>query len=307
VAGKSASRTQIRRVDGTRALVQEDEVATEEPLEIRLTFGPPEARVTRSVSVTMRTPGADRELATGFLFGEGILTSPAQLECPTEQARSSAAANVVTLTLREGSDVDLARLERNFYMSSSCGVCGKSSLAALSMAREAFLDARHPIVSAETIHALPAALRAAQSVFASTGGLHAAGLFDADGTLVDVREDVGRHNAVDKVVGGHFLAGRLPLRDHILLVSGRASFELVQKTLMAGIPVFAAVGAPSSLAIDVARAYGLTLVGFVRDARFNIYSGEQRVVVQQGETQHVPETEHEEGPPAAAPAHAARP
>ena len=276
MADRSAVRTEVQRLDGARATSRLDELAVEEPLEIQLTHGPGDARVTRSISVTMRTPGADRELALGFLFTEGILQSPDQLE-PESGPERTQPANVVHLTIRPEVPLDLARLERHFYTSSSCGVCGKASVAALAMARQVMLDATRPSVDVATLHGLPDILRAAQPVFGRTGGLHAAALFDPDGTLVDLREDVGRHNAVDKLVGARFLARALPLRDHVLLVSGRASYELLQKTLMAGIPVFAAVGAPSSLAVDVARAYGLTLVGFLRDGHFNVYSGAQRL------------------------------
>jgi FdhD protein len=187
--------------------------------------------------------------------------------------------NTVRVELRAGVPVDVRRLERHFYTGSSCGVCGKTSLEALEAGRPIRLPAGRPVVAAATVHALPDTLRAAQAVFDRTGGLHAAALFDAAGALVAVREDVGRHNAVDKLVGWALRAGRLPLEDSVLLVSGRASFELVHKALAAGIPVMAAVGAPSSLAAETARAYGLTLLGFVRGNRFNVYAGAERIAL----------------------------
>ncbi|MGZ8415354.1 MAG: formate dehydrogenase accessory sulfurtransferase FdhD, partial [Gemmatirosa sp.] len=229
-------------------------------------------RVTESVSVTMRTPGHDVELALGFLFAEGILAGVDELLTMPE-----ARANTIRIALRPGVPVDLRRLERHFYTASSCGVCGKTSLDALAAARPIALPDAHPVVDAATIHGLPDVLRSAQAVFDRTGGLHAAALFDADGRLHGVREDVGRHNALDKLVGRQLLDGRVPLHDDLLLVSGRASFELVHKALAAGIPVLAAVGAPSSLAVETAEAYGMTLVGFVRGRRFNVYTGAARI------------------------------
>jgi FdhD protein len=232
----------------------DDLLAVEEPLQIRMNG--------RDLSITMRTPGHDRELAAGFLFTEGILKTRADvLAIDSEE-------NSVTLTLAEGVDIGVAR---NFYTSSSCGVCGKASVESLHAAGCRMLP--HCQVAREVIHGLPEKLRAAQSAFDHTGGLHGAGLFDIAGNLEMVREDVGRHNAVDKLIGAAFLDGRLPLGDRILMLSGRASFELVQKAVMAGIPVVAAVGAPSSLAVQTSRRFGMTLAGFVRDGRFNIYSG----------------------------------
>ncbi len=262
-----------------------DVLAVEEPLEIRVKpFGKPH----RAVSITMRTPGDDGELAAGFLFTEGIFTSPDQFEhirhCGLKIGKGSgtldrAAAlnsNTIRVDLRDGIDIDLKGLDRNFYTTSSCGVCGKSSIEALRTGIEA-LSPNGLTVSSELIHSLPTLLRDSQAVFDQTGGLHASALFDREGTLDIVREDVGRHNALDKVIGAKFLGGKLPLSDKILLVSGRASFELVQKALMAGIPILAAVGAPSSLAVELAAEYGMTLLGFVRDGRFNIYCGTERI------------------------------
>ena len=273
-------RLPVHRVDvagGTDAL---DLLAVEEPLLIELTHDRDGGRVTESVSVTMRTPGHDVELALGFLFAEGIVAGADELlHEPAEPATDAAArdANTVRIVLRPGVPVDVRRLERHFYTASSCGVCGKTSLEALAATREIVLPDARPVVDAATIHALPDTLRAAQAVFDRTGGLHAAALFDAAGRLLCVREDVGRHNAVDKLVGRQLLDGALPLHDHVLLVSGRASFELVHKALAAGIPVLAAVGAPSSLAVQTAQRYGATLVGFVRQQRFNVYAGPERV------------------------------
>jgi FdhD protein len=251
-----------------------DHLAVEEPLEIRLGYDSESgARVHRTVSVTMRTPGHDLELAAGFLFGEGILRERSQL---SDLVRC--AANVVRVELGPRVSVDLERLERNFYTTSSCGVCGKTSLEAVRV-RGAFgasgLGPRG--VDPALVHALPQKLRAAQSAFETTGGVHATGVFDAEGELLTLREDVGRHNAFDKVVGEAFLRGALPLSNQLVLVSGRASFELLQKAAMAGLTVFAAVGAPSSLALELARESGITLLGFVRDDRFNVYSGGWRL------------------------------
>jgi FdhD protein len=254
----------IRKVDQASVIAEQDLLAVEEPLEIRLGE--------RNVAITMRTPGNDEELAAGFLFTEGILRDRSEIS-----AISPGERNRVTVTLKDESGVDFERLERNFYVSSSCGVCGKASIQAVEAIGCPILDRNKPRIDARLIHTLPEKLRANQMVFDRTGGLHAAGLFDTTGRLINAREDVGRHNAVDKLIGAAFLKGALPLEDHVLMVSGRTSFELVQKALMAGIAVLAAVGAPSSLAVELALRYGMTLIGFVRDRRFNIYSGEARV------------------------------
>jgi len=244
----------IHRACGDSISSAQDLLAVEEPLQIRVNG--------RDLSITMRTPGHDRELAAGFLYTEGILKTRADL------LSIDSAENSVALTLADGVDPGASR---NFYTTSSCGVCGKASIDSLHAAGCAMLP--YTPMNRAVIHGLPEKLRSAQSVFEHTGGLHGAALFDPEGNLETVREDVGRHNAVDKLIGAAFLNGRLPLDQRILMLSGRASFELVQKALMASIPVVAAVGAPSSLAVQTALRFGMTLVGFVRDGRFNIYSG----------------------------------
>jgi FdhD protein len=244
---------------------RQDTLAIEEPLEILVGA--------RNVSITMRTPGNDEELAAGFLFTEGILRDRSQIAevAPTGENR-------VTVRLNSQAGVDLERLERHFYMSSSCGVCGKASIQALETVGCPVLPEGRPLVPLALIHGLPEQLRARQRVFDRTGGLHASALFHSSGSFLDVREDVGRHNALDKLIGSRFLAGGLPLDDHLILLSGRASFELVQKALMAAVPMLVAVGAPSSLAVEMAQRYGMTLIGFAREGRFNVYSGESRLV-----------------------------
>jgi FdhD protein len=257
-----------------------DELAVEEPLEIRLAYQAEGQRVQRSISITMRTPGQDAELATGFLLGEGIIRGPrdiASVRTCGPAAGPLRLHNVIRVELRADVAVDMKRLERHFYTTSSCGVCGKTSLEALQVSPGFELPVEGPAVPAETIHRLPQQLRQLQSIFDHTGGLHGAGLFTASGELIGLREDVGRHNAVDKLIGAEVLAGRVPLLDKVLLLSGRASFELAQKALMAGIPVMVAVGAPSSLAVELACRFKMTLVGFARDNRFNVYSGEWRL------------------------------
>jgi FdhD protein len=256
-----------------------DYLATEEPLEIRLVAG----GSTERLAITMRTPGKDFELAVGFLHGEGILPDRQALGgvsyCTDPELEAAQQYNVVNVQLDGSAMPDLRGLERHFYTSSACGVCGKASLDAIEL-RGCALPAAGPEVAAEVIYGLPDRLREAQGLFESTGGLHAAGVFTADGELECLREDVGRHNAVDKLVGWALMEDRLPLTDRILLVSGRASFEILQKALTAGVPVVCAVSAPSSLAVDVAERFGMTLVGFLRGRRFNLYSGPRRVRLQ---------------------------
>ena len=253
----------VQKVEGEASAPFQDLLAVEEPLEIRLGQ--------KTVSITMRTPGHDSELAVGFLFTEGILSSAGEIQDVVSSR------NYVTIHLKPGIEVDLDRLQRNFYTTSSCGVCGKASIEALRMQACPVLAGESPVFASTVIHGLPAVLREDQRVFDRTGGLHGAALFDSSGRLLLVREDVGRHNAVDKIAGAEVLAGRIPLDGKLLLVSGRASFELVQKALMAGVPILAAVGAPSSLAVETARRFNMTLLGFVRDGRFNIYSGASRI------------------------------
>jgi FdhD protein len=271
--GRALASVGVCRVWGTGLAVGPDVLAVEEPLEIRLGCDVGGRRVHRAVSVTMRTPGHDVELAVGFLFTEGIITAREQVA----DVRACAGGNVARVDLRPGVPVDLARLERHFYTASSCGVCGKASLEAVRVCSRHRLAPGRPVVEAAVIHRLPAVLRAAQTVFDRTGGLHASALFDVRGNLLGVREDVGRHNALDKLIGAQFLAGRTPLSEGVLLVSGRASFELVQKAVVAGIPILAAVGAPSSLAVSLAREHGLSMLGFVGPDRFNIYTGAERI------------------------------
>lgn len=274
---RDTARVQIERVhDGVRdARSSRDVLAVEEPMEIRIeTADAGEHRV----AVTMRTPGDDFELAAGFLFSEGLLTAREDLVelryCGNVDPQEY---NIVTAKLRPGARFDPDDLDRNFYTTSSCGVCGKASLEAVEIRGCERLPLAPESVAATDLAAMPERLRAGQRVFDRTGGLHAAGLFDPDGELVVLREDVGRHNAVDKAIGNRFLAGALPLERHVLVVSGRASFEILQKALMAGIPVLVAVGAPSSLAVDVARRFGITLVGFARDDGFNVYTEPGRI------------------------------
>jgi FdhD protein len=270
----------IHKVSPGLSQVCDDSVAVEEPLEIRLGYSTPEGRATRSISITMRTPGNDNELAAGFLFGESIIRAAEDIESIEAcgpPAPDSGNHNVIRVGLGANVVVDLDRLQRHFYTTSSCGVCGKTSLDALRIIGvESFAD-NAAIFDRNVLIAVPDKLRSKQVTFDKTGGLHAAAAFDGNGEIVAVMEDVGRHNAVDKVVGMLLLQGRLPAADLGIMVSGRASFELMQKTLVAGIPLLAAISAPSSLAVQLAREFEMTLVGFLRGDTFNIYAGEQRI------------------------------
>lgn len=252
----------VRRLTDGPPAEEQDLVAVEEPLQIRIGD--------RNIAITMRTPGNDAELAAGFLFTEGIVQ-------PGEIAKIVCTRNTASVTLAKGAALDSSLLERNFYVSSSCGVCGKASIEAIESAGCTILPRDVPKVTASVIRSLPATLRESQQVFDRTGGIHACGLFTAAGELVVLREDVGRHNAVDKLAGRAYLDNALPLSQNVLLVSGRASFELVQKAIMAGIPILAAVGAPSSLAVKTALRFGMTLIGFLRGERFNIYTAPSRI------------------------------
>ncbi|MCB5168940.1 formate dehydrogenase accessory sulfurtransferase FdhD [Streptomyces bambusae] len=274
--GRVTERRRIVRIRDGQVSRRPDTLVAEEPLEIRLNGKP--------LAITMRTPGDDFALAAGFLVSEGVLGRADELQsivyCAGATADGTNTYNVVDVRLAPGVPVPDITLERNVYTTSSCGLCGKASLDAVRTATR-FPDlADDPVqITPALLAELPERLRAGQRVFDTTGGLHAAALFDADGTLLDVREDVGRHNAVDKIVGRALQDGRLPLRSTVLMVSGRASFELVQKAVMAGIPVLAAVSAPSSLAVDLAAESGLTLVGFLRGTSMNVYAGDERVLV----------------------------
>ncbi len=259
------TRPVMRYAVAREAVEQPDEIAAEAPLEIRVEG--------HSVAVVMRTPGHDRELAAGFLVTENLVRSPADVFDITQCGASE--GEVVKVTLTNPATFDAAKLTRHVFSSSSCGVCSKATIDAVRQSFPAIED--ECCVAAGTLLGLPDALRAAQATFNRTGGLHACALFDLQGNLVALREDVGRHNAVDKVIGEQLLAGRVPLVDHILQVSGRSSFEIVQKAAVAGIPVVSSVSAPSSLAVEAAERFGMTLVGFVRDGRCNVYTHPERV------------------------------
>jgi FdhD protein len=261
---------EVFRLDPEGAHGAPDVVAVEEPLEIRVEAG----GARRTVAVTMRTPGEDEELAVGFLFGEGVVASGDDVVAVETAVGGD--PNVLLVRLAAGLAPDFAPLERHFFTSSACGVCGKAGLEALAV-RVPAPPPPGPLVPRALLAALPARLRAAQGTFDATGGLHAAALFDERGDLQAVREDVGRHNAVDKLVGWALAAGRLPLSRGVVLVSGRSSYEILQKCLVAGVPVVCSISAPSSLAVDLARRFGVTLVGFLRGDRANVYSRPDRV------------------------------
>ena len=268
----------VTKITETGTEQKPDLLAVEEPLEIRIGFGPLGDRQQNSLSVTMRTPGHDFELTVGFLFTEGIIQHIDQVESVKyceDVGKQEEEGNVVRVELKPEVQIDFEKLQRHFYTSSSCGVCGKSSIESVKVACQQLADGFS--IPASLIHQLPDKLRKAQTVFEYTGGLHAVGLFNKTGELILLREDVGRHNALDKAIGAMVLKKQVPLSDYALLVSGRASFELVQKAAIAGIPILAAVGAPSSLAVALAKDSGMTLLGFVRHERFNIYCGDQRI------------------------------
>ena len=289
----STSGVEIQRVRGESRSVRSDLVATEEPMEIRVVCATEGRLQAHSVAVTMRTPGSDFELAAGFLLTEGIIHSgedilrisrrlAKNIEVPMLRMRTESSArheyNTINVYLRAGVEFDPQFLMRNFYTTSSCGVCERASLDALHLQGCPTVAQDRPKVAADAIVRLPEALRKAQAVFGKTGGLHAAGLFDAEGNLATAREDVGRHNALDKLIGHHLIKGDLPLSDHLVVLSGRASWELLQKALIAGIPMVVAVGAPSSLAVDLAQEFRITLLGFTQDDGFNIYADRERVL-----------------------------
>lgn len=277
--GRVTERRRVIRVRDGVVSARPDTLVAEEPLEIRLNGKP--------LAITMRTPGDDFALAAGFLVSEGVLGAADDVQsiayCAGATADGVNTYNVVDVKLAPGVPVPDITLERNVYTTSSCGLCGKASLDAVrTTARFPIADTPPVRLTPGLLAGLPDRLRAAQQVFDRTGGLHAAALFSEEGELLDVREDVGRHNAVDKLVGRALTDGRLPLSRAVLLVSGRASFELAQKAVMAGIPVLAAVSAPSSLAVDLAAETGLTLVGFLRGPNMNVYAGDERIALHSG-------------------------
>jgi FdhD protein len=266
----------VKRVSAGNVVDSADQLAVEEPLEIKVKYNNEGIQVIKSISVTMRTPGNDAELAAGFLFTEGIVKNPAQIvEIQTDLFDE----NKVAAAFAENEIPQLQSAERNFYTTSSCGVCGKASIDAIKTV-SAYRDEDDDIqVPADLFYSLQNALTKRQEVFQNTGGLHASALFDQQGNFLLLREDVGRHNALDKVIGASFLNQQLPLKNSILLLSGRASFELIQKASMAGIKIVAAIGAPSSLALQLAEDFGITLIGFLGNEKFNIYTGSQRIIV----------------------------
>jgi len=270
----------ISKIRGAQKTQVEDRVAVEEPLELQLCSRIATDSAAKSISITMRTPGDDIDLALGFLAGEAIITHLDEVvsaeHCGAADPETGY-RNTVRIELNPHVEFDLDRLQRHFYTTSSCGVCGKTSIEALRVGGRSPVDDNFNI-SRERLLALPEMLRGRQKVFDATGGLHAAAAFDRHGNIIVAREDVGRHNAVDKVIGSLLRDKRLPAGDLGLLVSGRASFELMQKAWVAGMPLLAAVSAPSSLAVKLAQESGMTLVGFLRDPGFNIYAGAQRIV-----------------------------
>jgi FdhD protein len=276
----SVSNYNITRISHQNKEVITDLLTVEEPLEIRIGYGPADMREQKSISVTMRTPGHDFELALGFLFTENIIQSTAQvykIQYCTEANTIEDNENIVRVELQPDVQIDFSKLQRNFYTTSSCGVCGKESIEAIRVCQPKVVSADDLKLDESVITTLPDTLRASQNVFEHTGGLHACALFTPKGELRLLREDVGRHNAMDKLVGAVLSSKPELFSKSILLLSGRASFELLQKAAMAAIPVVCSVGAPSSLAVDTAEAFGITLIGFLRGDRFNIYTNAERI------------------------------
>lgn len=263
----------IQRISAGSIADTNDKVAVEEPLEILLEYSTSTGRMLKNIAVTMRTPGHDAELAAGFLFTEGVIKNAAHIASIRQSAGDE---NRVTIILQENIIPILTNTARNFYSTSSCGICGKASIDAIQIVSQ-YNAADAICIPAALLYPLQDELKKQQKVFEDTGGIHASALFELDGDFMMMREDVGRHNALDKLIGAALLNKQLPLNNCILLLSGRASFELVQKAVMAGIKIVAAVGAPSSLAVDMAKESGVTLIGFLKDSRFNIYSGKGRI------------------------------
>jgi FdhD protein len=272
----SKTKSQVWVIENSKIRSRSDYLATEEPLEIRL------VNSQQTVAITMRTPGADFELAAGFLYSEGVINQQEDLEkisyCVQPNLDGEQRYNIVNIQLKEGLQLNLPSLERHFFTTSACGICGKASIESIKL-RGCPVISNHQSVTPEIIYSLPDKLHSAQGIFTATGGLHAAALFDFQGQLLKLREDVGRHNALDKLIGSAFLANQLPLDQHIIMVSGRSSFEILQKCISAGVPLVCAVSAPSSLAVSLAREFGITLIGFLRGQKFNVYSGIERVAI----------------------------
>jgi FdhD protein len=265
--------TRVRKVATENVTDTSDILAAEEPLEIRLVHGPSHNRRQQNISVTMRTPGEDMELAAGFLFTEGIITGQADIqEIIISEEKED---HIATVHLKPGVNAQLGGVARNFTATAACGVCGKTAIASIHTAVS--VNTNGIVFPANLLFGLPALLRHEQALFDSTGGLHAAALFDCNGALLLLREDIGRHNAVDKIIGAAMAQQLMPLQQHLLLLSGRAGFELIQKAAMAKLPVIAAIGAPSSMAVKMAEEWHITLVGFLKEQRFNIYSGPERI------------------------------
>ena len=264
----------IHKINSGEINETEDKVAVEEPLQIQLEYSTASGRMLKNIAVTMCTPGNDEELAAGFLFTEGIIKNAQAI---SEIKRSAADENIVQVILKENIIPALGNAARNFYTTSSCGICGKASIDAINTVSVFAAQKDSVIINATVLYNLQDKIKEQQQVFEDTGGIHASALFDTSGKFMTLREDVGRHNALDKIIGAALMKNELPLNNCLLFLSGRASFELVQKAVMAGIKVIAAVGAPSSLAVELAKENEITLIGFLKKDRFNIYSGKERI------------------------------
>jgi len=269
------TRIKLKKAKATQFTDADDVLAVEEPLEIKLEYILSGETISKTISITMRTPGNDEELALGFLWTEGVIQSRGQVS----KTSLPFSGNQVIVSLHENVEPRIQKAERNFYAASSCGICGKASIDAIRTVASYEHVADGVILQPEIFYGLEQELRKQQAVFESTGGLHASALFDLNGNFISLREDVGRHNALDKLIGAALLDNNLPLANRILLLSGRASFELIQKAAMAGIKIVAAVGAPSSLAVELANEFDITLLGFLRNGSFNVYSGAKRIIL----------------------------